>query len=172
MLLNLRTTAIAAAAGLAMLAAPVNEAQAFGQRERDFLKGAAATAIVGTLILNQNRRAAAPRYAPVDPGYAPVTRGGVQRGYADPVYAQPRHYAPQASIYQTPAARAFNAYPAADRRAIQRRLQAYGYYRGGIDGAFGPGTYAAITAYARDEGQGGRLASTDRAFGVYDSLIY
>ena len=41
---------------------------------------------------------------------------------------------------------------------------------GGIDGAFGPGTYNAITAYARDEGVS--LSTTAKAYGAYDGLLY
>jgi peptidoglycan hydrolase-like protein with peptidoglycan-binding domain len=51
-------------------------------------------------------------------------------------------------------------------------LAQWGYYRGGIDGSFGPGTYSAVVAYARDEGQGRNIGSTAGAFGVYDGLIY
>jgi peptidoglycan hydrolase-like protein with peptidoglycan-binding domain len=76
------------------------------------------------------------------------------------------------SIYQTPAARAFNSYSRAERVAIQRRLAVLGYYRSGIDGSFGPGTYNAVLAYARDAGQGDSLRGTNTAFGVYDGLIY
>ena len=73
-------------------------------------------------------------------------------------------------IYGTAAAQAFNSYSSSERRLIQRRLSSYGYYRGGIDGSFGPGTYSAVVAYAQDEGES--LRSTASAFGVYDSLIY
>ena len=57
-------------------------------------------------------------------------------------------------------------------RLIQRRLAYWGYYRGAVDGSFGPGTYSAVLAYARDNGQGRSLGSTAGAFGVYDGLIY
>ena len=56
------------------------------------------------------------------------------------------------SIYRDPGGRRSRAIRCAERKAIQRNLRAWGYYRGGIDGAFGPGTYNAVTAYARDEG--------------------
>ena len=73
-------------------------------------------------------------------------------------------------VIGTAAAQAFNSYSSSERRLIQRRLSSYGYYRGGIDGSFGPGTYSAVVAYAQDEGES--LRSTASAFGVYDSLIY
>jgi peptidoglycan hydrolase-like protein with peptidoglycan-binding domain len=76
------------------------------------------------------------------------------------------------SIHRTPAARAFNSYSVSERRAIQRNLRAWGYYRGGIDGVFGPGTYSAINDYARDEGASVQLDSTSGAFAVYDGLIF
>ncbi len=47
-----------------------------------------------------------------------------------------------------------------------------GYYYGGIDGAFGPGTYNAVTAYARAAGASGSLGSTGGAYALYDGLIY
>ena len=43
---------------------------------------------------------------------------------------------------------------------IQRRLAVFGYYDGGVDGSFGPGTYSAITAYANAQGQGRALRAT------------
>ncbi|MEL7464923.1 MAG: peptidoglycan-binding domain-containing protein [Pseudomonadota bacterium] len=39
-----------------------------------------------------------------------------------------------------------------DRRAVQRKLQALGHYRGGIDAQFGPGTRRAISSWQRSEG--------------------
>ena len=71
-----------------------------------------------------------------------------------------------------PGCRAFQNYSAAERKAIQRNLRAWGYYRGGIDGSFGPGTYNAVVAYARDEGASGNLKSTSGAYAVYDGLIF
>ena len=60
----------------------------------------------------------------------------------------------------------------AQRRAIQSRLRAFGYYNGRLDGAFGPGTYRAVVAYARDSGGERQLQTQAGAFGIYDSLIY
>lgn len=175
MLPSIRKTAIAAVAALATLAAPVTPASAWGKNEQNFLKGVLATVAVGTIINQVQKQRVAPPVAR-QPVYQPVYRQPVYRqpDYRQPDYRQPIYApAPQyVSVYSTPAARAFMAYSMAERRAIQRRLAAYGYYFGGIDGAFGPGTYAAITGYARDQGQDQRLASIDSAFGVYDALIY
>ena len=41
-----------------------------------------------------------------------------------------------------------------------------------MDGAFGPGTYSAITGYARDSGDGSLLRTTAGSFAVLDGLLY
>jgi hypothetical protein len=152
-----RTTLIAALAAASIAAVPAAPAFAWGDKEQGFVAGVA-TAVIIDEILKNNRKARA-----YDRGQtaAPV--------YVEPrtVYVEPRH---ATSIYSTPAARAFQSYSRAERKAIQRNLRAWGYYRGGIDGSFGPGTYNAIVAYARDEGQS--LRSTSAAFGVYDGLLF
>ena len=150
---------IAALMAASIAAIPAAPALAWGEKEQGFVAGVA-TAVIVDELLKQRRKARL-----YDQGYA-----------TGPVYVEPRPvYRPPVhttSIYSTPAARAFNSYSVAERRAIQRNLRAWGYYRGGIDGAFGPGTYNAITAYARDEGLSSRLSSTNTAFAVYDSLIF
>ncbi|AZL59924.1 antifreeze protein [Tabrizicola piscis] len=155
--MTVKSTLIAAIAA-ASIAVPAAPALAWGEKEQGFVAGVATAVIVDELLKN-NRKARAydRRYS------APV--------YAEPrtVYTQPKH---TTSLYATPAARAFNSYSASERRAIQRNLRAWGYYHGGIDGAFGPGTYNAIQAYARDEGAAGNLRSTSGAFAVYDGLIF
>ena len=55
-------------------------------------------------------------------------------------------------------------------RAPSGRLYLSEPYRGGIEGAFGPGTYNAVTAYARD--QGVSMSTTAKAYGAYDGMIY
>lgn len=75
------------------------------------------------------------------------------------------------SVYSTIAAQSFNSYTTAERRAIQRQLSNFGYYTGSIDGAFGPGTYSAVQAYARDAGGSRQLDSQAGSFGLYDRLI-
>lgn len=170
--------AVVAAITALSIALPAAPALAWGQREQDTLKGAVGALVIENVI--RNSRNNQPRYYQQH-HQQPQYRGPV---YQPPRYVEPRyqpHHAPRrhyeaprqtVSIYSTAAARAFNSYSSSERRLIQRRLSAYGYYRGGIDGAFGPGTYSAISAYANANGQGRALASTNTAFAVYDGLIY
>ena len=174
MLLSVKHAATAAVTALtiaATAAAPVSA----GEKEREFLKGALATVAVGTILLGMTNQGAARQPAPVyRPAPQPVYRPAPVYNYVPapaPVYRPAPVPTYQSSIYQTAAARAFNAYSLTERRAIQRRLAAAGYYFGGIDGTFGPGTYNAITAYAADRRTSDRLGTTSGAFGVYDGLI-
>jgi hypothetical protein len=156
MLPMFRRSAVSAVAALSIALTSASPAAAWGQREQDNLKGVVGALVLKAIIDDANRNR------------APVYR-------TQPAPQEPVYYAPQpakTSIYRTPAARAFNSYTSGERRLIQRRLAHSGYYRGGIDGSFGPGTYSAISAYARDLGQGNALASTAGAFGVYDGLIF
>jgi hypothetical protein len=150
---------IAALTAASIIAIPAAPALAWGDKEKGFVAGVATAVIVDELLKN-NRKARL-----YDRGH---------RAAPAPVYVQPGpvYVQPGTSIYSTPAARAFNSYTLSERRAIQRNLGAWGYYRGGIDGVFRPGTYNAIVAYARDEGASTRLASTSGAYGVYDGLIF
>lgn len=157
--LTAKSAMIAALAALSIAAVPAAPAHAWGEKEQGFVAGVATAVIVDELL--KNRRA---RLAPYS---APV--------YAAPTYVEPRHVEPRparTSIYNTPAGRAFQSYSPSERKAIQRNLRAWGYYRGGIDGSFGPGTYNAIVAYARDEGASGNLRTTSGAYAVYDGLIF
>jgi Putative peptidoglycan binding domain len=129
---------------------PAAPALAWGDKEQGFVAGVV-TAVIIDEILKQNRKAREARRAP------------------EPVYAPPPT---TTSIYRTPVAQAFQSYSLAERKAIQRNLRAWGYYRGGIDGSFGPGTYNAVVAYARDEGTSANLGSAAGAYGVYDGLLY
>lgn len=146
-----RSSIIAVITALSIAAVPVAPAHALGEKEKGFVAGVV-TAIIIDELLKQGRRASVTPPAPA-PIYVTPT----------PVYA---------SIHSTPAARAFNSYSTAERKAIQRSLRAWGYYRGGIDGSFGSGTYNAVVAYARDEGASGSLTSTAGAFSIYDGLIF
>lgn len=148
--MNAKNTLVAGLTALSIAAIPASPALAWGDKEQGFVAGAA-TAIIVDELLKNNRKARL-----YDRGYT-----------AGPTYVEPRH---TTSIYATPAAKAFQSYSLRERKAIQRNLRAWGYYRGGIDGSFGPGTYNAITAYARDEGQS--MRSTSAAYGVYDGLLF
>lgn len=136
-----------------VVALPSAPAHALGDREKGFVVGVATAVIVDQLLLRDRR------VRTVQP--APVYN-----------FVEPARPAATASIYRTPAARAFQSYSSAERKAIQRQLRAWGYYRGAIDGSFGPGTYSAVAAYAADEGLTSRLSDSTNAFGVYDSLLY
>ncbi|MEY4982673.1 MAG: hypothetical protein RIR62_939 [Pseudomonadota bacterium] len=173
-LLSVKQATTAAVTALTIAATAAAPASA-GEKEREFLKGALATVAVGTILLGIANQGQARQPAPVyRPAPQPVYRPAPVYDYVPapaPVYRPapvPHHHQ---SIYHSAAARAFNAYSLPERRAIQRRLAAAGYYFGGIDGAFGPGTYNAITAYAADQRNGGTLSTTAGAFAVYDGLI-
>ena len=106
-----------------------------------------------------------PVYAqPVYP--APVYRAPV---YAQPVYPQQPVY--QTSIYNTPAAYAFQNYSWNERRRIQASLSNFGYYHGGLDGNFGPGTYDALSQYARNTGRLQFLGSQSGSAQLLDGLL-
>lgn len=143
---------IAALTAAAIAAVPVAPAMAWGEKEQGFVAGVVTTVIIDEL-LKQNRKAREARLPPEVIHVAP------------PVHTT-------TSIYATPAARAFQSYSLSERKAIQRNLRAWGYYRGGIDGKFGPGTYNAVVAYARDEGASGNLSSAGGAYAIYDGLIF
>lgn len=146
---------IAAAAALSIAAVPAAPAHAWGDKEQGFLAGVV-TALVIDGIVDANKKAKTVAPAPV---------------YAAPVYVAPAPVV-YSSISTTPAARAFNSYTTAERKAIQRTLKSWGYYHGSIDGTFGRGTYNAVTAFAADEGASSNLKSTAGAFAIYDGLIF
>ncbi|MES2144435.1 MAG: peptidoglycan-binding domain-containing protein [Pseudomonadota bacterium] len=159
-LTTLKRSTVAALAALSIVALPASPAHAWGEKEQSFVAGVAAAVIADQIIkqVKRNNRAPAPMYY-VDP-------------QPQPVYRAPTHQQPSASIYNTAAARAFQSYSSAERRLIQKRLAAYGYYSGRADGAFGPATYRAVVAFARDEGAVRNLESTGGAYTIYDGLIY
>jgi Putative peptidoglycan binding domain len=149
--LNAKKTLVAGLTALSIVAVPAAPALAWGDKEQGFVAGVA-TAVIIDELLKDHRKARL-----YDRGHSKT-----------PVYAEPRPV--RTSIYSTPAARAFQSYSLSERKAIQRNLRAWGYYRGGIDGSFGPGTYNAVVSYARDEGRS--VNSNAAAFGLYDGLIY
>lgn len=173
---TLRRKATAVMVALALTLTAAAPAQALGRNERNVLAGVAGTLLVTTVIRNANERQRQQNLRPqyqYQPQFQEPQHRPRRHFQQQPVYQpQPAYRPAPISIYQTPAAVAFNSYAPQQRRIIQARLAQMGYYRSGIDGAFGPGTYNAVAAYARDIGAGDRLASRDRAFGIYDGLIY
>ncbi|PJF09168.1 peptidoglycan-binding protein [Pseudorhodobacter sp. MZDSW-24AT] len=175
-----KSTAIATVTALSLALTAAAPAQALGKNERNFLKGVAAAVIVGALINEAQARSPQPVYRPA-PQPQPVYRPAPQPQHP-PHYTRPRHdhhhstsgrvIGSNTSVHATVAAQSFNNYTAAERRAIQSRLRAFGYYTGAVDASFGPGTYRAVLAYARDTGGERQLESRAGAYGVYDSLIY
>jgi Putative peptidoglycan binding domain len=149
-----KTTLIAGLTALSVAAVPAAPALAWGDKEQGFVAGVA-TAVIIDEILKNGRKARA-----YDRGQTPA-----------PVYVEPRPVH-TTTIYATPVGRAFQSYSLSERKAIQRNLRAWGYYRGGIDGSFGPGTYNAVVAFARDEGASANLKSTSGAYAIYDGLIF
>ena len=182
MFTTVKTTAIATLTALSLAVTAAAPAEALGRNERNFLKGVAAAVIVGALINDAQGRTPAPAPQPVyrprpqpDPFYRPQPQPDP---YYRPHQDRDRHPAggrvigSSNAVHSSIAAQAFNSYSAPQRRAIQSRLRGFGYYNGRVDGAFGPGTYRAVLAYARDSGGEGQLQSSAGSFGIYDSLIY
>ena len=168
MLPMMKTPALSAALAMAVSLGAVAPAEAFGRNERNFLKGVAATLLLGAIV-NEARARPVPAPAPApmpapryEPSYQPHDTYGPNRG---------RIIGSSVSAGNG-VSQAFNAYPRGERRAIQSRLRAYGYYSGAIDGVFGPATYRAAHAYARDSVGAQALNSKAGAFGVFDSLLY
>ncbi len=154
------------------LALPASPALALGKNERNVLKGVAGAVLLGAIIQDMNRRGHRTQPAPQPYPYPqplPYPYPQPQPVYPQPVQPQPRW---QQSIYSTPAAQAFRAYGSRDRVRLQQHLAARGYYRGGMDGAFGPGTYNAIVAYAHDRGEGRLLGSVAGVYQVLGTLGY
>jgi Putative peptidoglycan binding domain len=177
MLPTVKNTAISAVTALSLALGLAAPAKAWDQREQDVLKGVVGTVVLGTVLRDYG--ILPPRNRPVyqqQPVYQPPVYQPPRAVYTQPRYYEEPVYQPRqtysTSVYRTAAAQAFNSYSLSERRAIQRRLAAQGYYYGGIDGSFGPGTYNAVAAYAADLGQSQRLASRDGAFGLYDGLIF
>ena len=156
MLLSVKKSAIAGLTVLSLVAATLQPAEAWGRREQDTLIGALGAVAIGSLFLygiNNNRKGFVVQPRPVR--------------QPDVYVAQPR-----INIYSTPSAYGFNTYSASQRRIIQTQLSRAGYYHSSIDGAFGPGTYNAVNAYAAATGQSARLSSTAGVYAIYDGLLY
>jgi hypothetical protein len=155
MFANTKRNLIAGVTAVAVLAAGTSPALAWGKNEQQFLAGVVSTLVVGAIIRDIRQQNAAQQPVPT------------------PRYHRPVRYQPApVSIYGTPAGLAFNSYTDNEQRRIQSTLTAYGYYHGGIDGSFGPGTYAAITAYARHTNKVSLLNSRAGAYSVLDGLLF
>ncbi|MEO6300620.1 MAG: peptidoglycan-binding domain-containing protein [Paracoccaceae bacterium] len=186
MFTNTKRNIIAGVTAAAMLASASAPALAWGQREQDFSKGALAVILLGTVINEANKQHQQPVYnQPVynQPIYGQHRRGHYQQPpvyypQQPPVYypqrpRPPVYYPPvQQSVYNTPTAQAFNSYTRDERRRIQSSLMAYGYYRGSVDGSFGPGTYNAVVAYAQNTHQLAMLNTRGGAYGFLDGLLF
>jgi len=159
MFANAKRNLIAGVTAFAVLASGTTPALAWGKGEQQFLAGVATTLLLGQIIKNSPRY----RQQPVAP----------QQHYYTPRPHRPAYYEPQhTSIYATPIGMAFNSYSDNEQRRIQSTLTAYGYYRGNIDGSFGPGTYDAIAAYARRTGKTAELGSRAGSYGLLDGLLF
>ncbi len=146
---------IAGVTAVAVLAAGTTPALAWGKPEQQFLAGVVSTLVVGAIINDIRQNRVQPQPQPLPRQHRPV-----------------RYQPVPVSIYNTPTGLAFNSYSDNEQRRIQSTLTAYGYYHGGIDGSFGPGTYAAITAYARHTNKVAMLNSRAGAYGVLDGLLF
>lgn len=164
MLPMMKTKALGAVTALAIATSAAAPAHAWGDKEQGFVAGALSAIIIDELIDNNKHRNGGTRY--VEPRYAEPRYVEPSR----PTYREPSYRS--SSVYATPAGQAFNSYSKAERKAIQRSLRSYGYYRGGIDGSFGPGTYNALNAYARDAGVPGHMRSAGGVYALFDGLIY
>lgn len=162
--------ATAAAAALAMALTLAAPAHATGKKDRAFLTGVAATLLVGAILKSANspsRAAPAPQQQYYDPApqpqyYAPVPH--------QPAYA-PATGALVTGVHGTPAAQVFGEFSPSAKRVIQQRLAALGYYRGVIDGVWGPATARAVAAYARDARLDDGLATRNGSVRIYGALI-
>ncbi|MGV8985606.1 MAG: peptidoglycan-binding domain-containing protein [Cypionkella sp.] len=182
---NLKTKLIAGSVAVALLATSAAPALAWSRDDKMFTRGVATTLLLGYLVTNSNnqhntRQAPVYRQQPVyrsEPVYRERTRNPGYYGHDDDRrydrrYDRPQVYvAPQSSVYSTPAAYAFSGYSSNERRRIQATLTNYGYYNGALDGSFGPGTYAAISNYARNTGRTQFLGTQAGASEIFDALL-
>ena len=148
-----RKTAAAALTALTLFAvAAPQPAAAWGQREQDALVGVIAGIALHKFVLTPNKKRPIV-VVPQQPVYAPY----------QPTYI---------NIYVTPCGLAFNSYSINERKRIQSTLTSYGYYHSSIDGAFGPGTYSAVNAYAAATGKTSLLSTSSGAYTLYDGLLF
>lgn len=160
-------TKTATAAILALAVALPAPAMALGKNERKFLQGMLAAGAIAAIINHNNKQAGAGQTP--DHGYYNPNPG--RPGYQDPRPGRPDYGHRPPAYHGSAAAVAFAEFSPASKRAIQSRLRAYGYYRGSIDGVWGPGTSNAIQAYARDTGNGRALTSRDGTVRLLNGLL-
>jgi hypothetical protein len=167
--MQIRTQILAALTAAAVIAGGAAPAAATSKSDRAFLKGVAATALVGGLIYYQQQRSQAqqPSY------YAPVTRQAVpQQTYRAPAPTQQYATSYRAPVQHSAISQGFRDLTVQQRRTVQLRLQQQGYYQDRIDGIWGPNTQRAVQAYAYDAGYDGSLGSHAGAAQIYRSLLY
>ena len=151
MLPMFKAKAIAALTAGALIVSSAAPSYAWGQREQDVLKGIIGTIVIGALI----KEATKPQVQPL-PSHQP----------------QPVYMPAPTSIYNTAVAARFNGYSNNNQRRIQSTLSAYGYYKGSIDGIFGPGTYSATVSYANATGKSNLLSTQAGVTAIYDALLF
>ncbi len=168
---NLKTKLIASTVAASLLFGATAPAYAWGKNEQNMVKGALAVLLLGAIMRdadhhNSEAQKPAPQKQPVYYDDQPRYDNDRPRHHHDD-YQQPMQ-----SVYDTPAAMAFNTYTGNERRRIQATLANYGYYYGQVDGNFGPGTYRALTAYAGQTGKMSMLETRGGSFGLMDGLLY
>jgi hypothetical protein len=80
------------------------------------------------------------------------------------------HPARALNIHLIAPAYAFNGLTKTDRMLVQTQLRQFGYYTGGIDGAWGPQTWTAVKAYAVALDLTPGLADMSGALGIYQHI--
>lgn len=151
--MTLRRLALVLPLAAALAAAPLAPALAWDKGDQRALRNLALLGAVGAMFWASQQHKAEPK--PAKPRPAP-----------------PPAISSSNAIYTAPVATAFNRYTSAERQRIQGRLKGWGYYRGPVDGAYGPATHAALAAYARDGNETQRLSTVAGSFALLDSLLF
>lgn len=166
---SLLASALVAATALGTI--PGTARAANGDITKGLVMGVVGGLAVNQLLNSQNGQARA------------VTRSTPVYTQPQPVYTQPRpvyrerryehrhHRAYRAPFTTASAHVAFNSQGYHTRRAIQYRLAQQGYYNGGIDGLWGPGTASAVYTYARTHGRLDMLGSVRASERLYHGIL-
>ncbi|MEP3667313.1 MAG: peptidoglycan-binding domain-containing protein [Roseibium sp.] len=80
------------------------------------------------------------------------------------------HPKKELNVHRVPAAAAFAGMNFGQRIAIQKRLRAYGLYHDRIDGKWGPNTWFAVRAYAKEAGVYNKLQTRRGAYFVFRGI--